>query len=303
MVSFRHRVESDSMIEVTCVDDAHALLGEGPLWDPDREVVWWLDIKGSTLHVHDPATGRNLQQRLSHRLTALGIDDGKRHNACGDSGFEFLCVAPDLRVTPAEVLGRPEEPPGNRFNDGKVDAHGVFWAGSMDDAEKSASGVLYRLRGRDLGIVRTGIEVPNGPCFLADGTVLTTDSAARIITALEVNARGEPIRERPFARFTAAEGHPVGMTVVAEDHVWIAFWDGGCLRRLDASGRTVHQVPLPVRRPTCPVFGGPQLECLYVTSARVGLDEAALAHEPHAGGLLALDVGVRGRPSHRFIGP
>jgi sugar lactone lactonase YvrE len=90
------------------------------------------------------------------------------------------------------------------------------------------------------------------------------------------------------------------MTVDVEGHVWIAFWDGGCLRRLDPLGKVVREVPLPVRRPTCPVFGGPMLDRLYVTSATVGLDAATLEREPWSGGLLRVDAGVRGRPPARY---
>ncbi len=290
-------------MQIDCVADLQASLGEGPLWDPARGVLWWLDIRGAKLHRHHADSGINHCQPLDCRLTALGLAAGGGLVACGDRGFVRLRVDPDLRVSIMEVLAVPAEHAGNRFNDGKVDEHGCFWAGTMDDAEQTARGALYRLQGDGrLRQVRDGIRVPNGPCFLADGTLLTTDTAEGVITALQLDAAGVPVAERTFARFTSGDGFPDGMTVDAQDHVWVAFWDGWCLRRLSPAGEVVARIDLPVQRPTCPAFGGELLQQLYVTSARVGLAAADLTRQPLAGGLLRLEPGVCGRPAPCFDG-
>jgi sugar lactone lactonase YvrE len=253
------------------------------------------------LHRHEVATGNNHAQALECRLTALGLTPGHALIACGDRGFVRLGVAADRSVHIREVIACPAEPAGNRFNDGKVDAHGRFWAGTMDDAERGAHGSLYRLdAGGGVHRIRSAIAVPNGPCFLADGTVLTTDSARRVITALQLDPAGEPIAERVFAHFGAAQGYPDGMCVDADDHVWVAFWDGWCLRRLSPAGEIVAEIGLPVQRPTCPVFGGADLRQLYVTTAATGLSRQALARQPLAGSLLRCEPGVRGRPPELF---
>ena len=124
--------------------------------------------------------------------------------------------------------------------------------------------------------------MPNGPCFLADGTLLIADTARRLIYAVGLDADGNPINERIFAQFTAAQGYPDGMTTDAENHIWIAFWDAWCVRRITPEGRIEREIPLPVQRPTCPAFGGDQLDRLYITSATTGIDSAALATQPHA---------------------
>lgn len=275
-----------------------ALLGEGALWDAPRGVVWWVDIKRPALHAHEVATGRNHEQRLDFRITTLGLATEDCLVAAGDPGFMRLSVLPDFRVNVESVIATPQEPEGNRFNDGKVDAAGRFWAGTMDDSEQRSSGCLYRLERDEFACVRTGIDVPNGPCFLDDGTMLTTDTARRVIHAILLDERGSPIAERLFASFDASQGFPDGMTVDAENHVWVAFWQGGCLRRLDPQGRVVREIALPVNSPTCPVFAHAGLDRLYVTSAAVGADPA----RPDApdGALLRLDVGVCGRPPPRF---
>jgi xylono-1,5-lactonase len=289
-------------MKVHCVDPARASLGEGALWDPARGVLWWVDIKAPALQAHVPATGVNHAQPLNFRVTALGHMQSGDLIACGDAGIVRLRVAADLTVHVAQVLGTPEEPAGNRFNDGKVDAAGRFWAGTMDDAEAVACGSLYRFDARGLIRIRGDIHVPNGPCFLEDGTLLTTDSAKRTIWALTLDAHGTPVGERVFATFGSHQGYPDGMTTDDQNHVWVAFWDGWCVRRLAPDGRIEREVPLPVQRPTSTCFAGKNLDRLYVTSATTGLDAAALAAQPHAGGLLMFEPGVRGRLPHRFIG-
>jgi D-xylonolactonase len=290
-------------MEISCAAAAAASLGEGPLWDPAHEVLWWVDIKLPTVHAHHLASGANHAQPLPYRLTALGLAVDAGLVAIGDAGFVRLSVSADLQVSIAEVIAPLTLPQGMRFNDGKVDAAGRFWAGSMDDAEAAACGNLYRLDGpRQVSVVRSNIAVPNGPCFFADGTMLFTDSARGRITALTLDAAGNPVAEQLFAQFAPGQGYPDGMTVDAQDHVWIAFWDGGCLRRLSRTGQLVTEIKVPVQRPTCPTFGGRHLERLFITSATTGLSVAQRQQQPFAGGLLALDPGVLGRPSNTFAG-
>ena len=287
---------------IRAVSPAGAKLGEGPLWDSDREILWWVDIKAPALHAHHVASGANHRHPLPFRLTALGLAQGGKLIASGDPGFVRLSIADDLSISACDVLATVDEPAGNRFNDGKVDGEGRFWAGTMDDAEAAARGSLYRLDpDRTVSRVRSGIMVPNGPAFLADGTMLVTDSAAQRITVVTLDAAGNPVAERPFAAFAPEQGYPDGMAVDAEDHVWIAFWDGWCLRRLSPEGEIVREIPLPVQRPTCPAFGGRDLDRLYVTSATVGLTPEALARQPLAGALLCL-TGEAGRSPTRFAG-
>ena len=288
-------------MQVQCVAAVGAQLGEGALWDQGRGLIWWVDIRSTRLHRHEVATGLNASQSIECRLTALGLTTRNDLIACGDRGFVRLSVSPDLDVSINSVIAAPIERPGNRFNDGKVDDQGRFWAGTMDDEEQGAHGCLYRLEAAGSVVqLRTGLTVPNGPCFLADGTVLTTDSAQRLITALKLDSQGGIATAQTFASFSAAQGFPDGMTVDAEDHVWVAFWDGWCVRRLSPRGQIVAEVPVPVQRPTCPTFGGPGLRQLYLTTASTGLSAEALASQPWAGALLRFEPGVGGRPQGRF---
>ncbi|MDB5687750.1 MAG: gluconolactonase, partial [Rhizorhabdus sp.] len=187
---------------------------------------------------------------------------------------------------------------------GKVDRAGSFWAGTMDDAEIAATGALYRFDA-DLswGRIDDGYLVTNGPAFSPDGQfIYHTDSAERTIYRFELTGDGGIRGRITLARFGQADGHPDGMTVDREGCLWVAFWDGWCVRRLSAEGREIAFLPLPVQRPTSCVFGGPALDRLFITSATIGLDEAALAAQPLAGGLFMAEPGVNGVMPPTFAG-
>jgi len=193
----------------------------------------------------------------------------------------------------------------NRFNAGKTDRQGRFWAGSMHDPETEPTGSLYRLDG-DLSCRRVveGLVCPNALGWSPDGrTMYHADTCYRTVWAWDFDPdRGDIAKRRLFVQVPAADGAPDGATVDAEGFVWLAHWDGWRITRYDPTGRGDRVVRLPVQRPTCPAFGGPGLDVLYVTSASINHTEAEHVRQPWAGGLLALDPGVRGLPDARFLG-
>lgn len=286
-------------MKAECIWPAGATLGEGGLWDPATGRLWWVDIKRPAVHRYTPATDDRWSWTPPCRVTALGLTTSDRLIASTDFGFALIDPAAGT-LTP---IDHPEPHlPGNRFNDGKVDPLGRFWAGTMDDAEESAAGSVYRLDAAG-GHERmaAGFQVPNGPAFDPGGRHLyLSDTACRETYRLEMHEAGGVSERTLFASFTEAQGYPDGMTVDADHHLWIAFWGGGCVRRLDPQGRIVAEVPLPVGRPTSCVFGGERLDQLFVTSASVGLSEAELAEQPLAGGLFRIATGVTGVAPPRF---
>lgn len=276
------------MTSVRCVAQVGAVLGESPLWDESRGCLWWLDIKAqdqaSRLLRLDPA-GLLTRTQLPGRFTALAPTRGAQLIACSEKGFGFL--DPDeARWTP--WLAPAGEPPGNRCNDAKVDRHGRLWAGTMDDAEQAASGALHRLDpDGQLLRIGAGFRVPNGPAFDGAGRMYVADSPRRRIYRYPADALDSSQRTL-FAAFSEDQGCPDGMTCDAADHLWVAFWDGGCIRRLSPAGEIAEEIRLPVARPTACAFGGARHDTLYVTSASIGLSAAARAQQPLAGGLFAL---------------
>lgn len=277
------------------------MLGEGPVWVARERALYWVDIKGLKINRFDPVTRQKTSWSTPFRVGSIAP------RAAGGfvSGSERGLVLIDAEFTHFDIIADPEQHlPGNRYNDGALDLAGHFWAGTMDDAEEQATGALYRLDA-DLRWSREdeGYQITNGPAFSPDGRFLYhTDSAARAIYRFELGANGSLTGKTLFARFAQADGHPDGMTVDCEGCLWVAFWDGWCVRRLSPDGIPVLQLALPVQRPTSCTFGGTDLRQLFITSATIGLDDAARVAQPLAGGLFMVDVGVSGVSVPPFAG-
>lgn len=286
--------------ESRCVADVKAVLGEGPVWVEAEQALYWVDIKGRKIFRLD-SSGERSEWDTPIRVGSLAPRTSGGFIAGTEHGFAEVV----LDQGRFEVFFNPEENrPGNRFNDGKVDARGNFWAGTMDDSERETTGTLYRLApDRSCEAIDGGYKVTNGPAFSPDGRSLYhTDSARQVIYAFPLDSDGSVGERREFARFGEGDGYPDGMTVDSEGCLWVAFWDGWCLRRLSPEGECLQTVKLPVQRPTSCAFAGSDLKRLYVTSASVGLDDEALALQPCAGGLLLLEPGVTGIAAMPFAG-
>lgn len=278
---------------VRCHVVGNSLLGEGPVWVASEGALYWVDIKGQRLFCWTEATGETESWTPPFQIASLAPAAGGGFIAGTAQGFAFV----DPRAGRYDVIVRPAgEPNGNRFNDGKLDRQGRFWAGTMDDAEVAATGVLYRfLAGHEPAAIDTGYRVTNGPAFSADGRCMYhTDSALQTIFRFELDDDGNATRKQLFAQFGEGDGYPDGMTVDAEDCLWVAFWDGWCLRRLAPSGEQLAEIGVPVGRPTSCTFGGTDFSTLFVTSARVNLSDAELAKQPLAGSVFAFEPGCRG---------
>lgn len=286
--------------QVRCIADVKASVGEGPIWVASKQALYWVDNKGKTIF-RLGEDGQCGKFETPFQVCCLAPKQSGGFIAGTDCGFADI----DLDSGRFEVIGNPEgEPPGNRFNDGKTDPHGRFWSGTMDDEAKAVSGSLYRLD-PDLRWKKmdSGYHVTNGPAFdRSRSRMYHTDSAPRTIFAFDLSQSGDLSERRVFAQFGEDDGHPDGMTVDSDGYLWVCFWDGWCLRRLSPDGEVVARIDMPVQRPTSCTFGGPDLDRLYVTSARRGIDEDDLKMQPCAGGLFLLDTGACGVPDMPFAG-
>jgi sugar lactone lactonase YvrE len=174
----------------------------------------------------------------------------------------------------------------------------------MDDTEKHSTGTLYRVA-HDLTAtpVDDGYKITNGPAFSLSGDIMySTDTARQVTYAFDLGADGQATNRRVFASYGEGDGYPDGMTVDAEGCLWIAFWGGWCVRRYSPAGECIGTLELPVGQPTSCAFGGENLDRLYITSASIGIDEAALAKQPRAGGLFVCSPGVSGVAELPFAG-
>lgn len=281
------------MAEWTVVPRAQRdVLGEGALWSARENALYWVDILAPALNRLSLAEGTIRRwpmpepigwvvERVAHPGFIAGFQ----------SGFAEL----DLEPFAIRPIGNPEpERPGNRMNDGKADAQGRIWAGTMDMAEQAAVGALYRLDpDRSWTRMDAGYGVPNGPAFSPDGRRLYhADTARRIVYRFELHADGALGPREAFIRFAEAEGYPDGMAVDAEGGLWTAHWGGGRISRFHPDGRLDRCIALPASRITSMAFAGPALDRMFVTSAAIGAEQEALAGSlfevrPHMHGLAA----------------
>jgi len=289
-------IESD----VLCVADVHAVLGEGPAWVAREQALYWVDIKGYKIFRLDNS-GATTEWQTPLRVCSIV----PRASGGFIGGTERGIALMDPAVDRFEIVADPEEAlPHNRFNDGKVDRQGRFWAGTMDDLETAATGTLYRID-PDLSCspIDGDYRITNGPAFSPDGRIMYHNDTARQVTyAFDLDALGRASDRRIFLQFGPGDGNPDGMTVDTEGCLWIAFWGGSCIRRFSPAGERLQTVRLPVLQPSSCAFGGADLDRLYVTSASVGLDEESLRMQPNAGGLFMFTPGVRGVAEASFAG-
>jgi sugar lactone lactonase YvrE/DNA-binding IclR family transcriptional regulator len=281
---------------------AEALLGEGPLWSARDGCLLWVDILAPAIHVSDPATGGDRVVATEEMVAALAPRAAGGFVAAARSGLRTFDGAALGRVLAAPIAeGAPL-----RLNDGKCDARGRFWVGSLALDSTPDAGALHRLDpDGSARVTQAGLHVPNGLGFSPDGRLLyLADSARRRVDVFDFDlARGAIANRRPFVELAEGEGVPDGLTVDADGGVWIALWDGWRVVRHAPDGRLDRVLHLPVPRPTSCAFGGPDLATLYVTSARVRLSAAQLAEAPLSGSVFALDPGgARGVPEPAFGG-
>lgn len=287
---------------IECVLDARAVLGEGPYWDATARRLYWVDIKTRLIHRFDPATKQDDVWPVAEDIGSLAVRERGGLIVALKSGFYFYDLASGTATTAVLPKGEPAE---NRFNDGKTDRQGRFWAGTMDDTFRERSGGLYRLDANlSCKKLVDGIMVSNALCWSPDSRVMYyADSRQRTVWAWDFAPKsGDISNRRVFIELPQGIGSPDGATVDADGFIWIAHWDGWRVVRYDPQGRVDRTIMVPVQRPTCPAFGGPKLSTMYLTSASIGLDRAALEKQPLAGGLFALDVGVKGLPEVPFKG-
>jgi sugar lactone lactonase YvrE len=290
------------MTDVQCIWQIPAALGEGPLWVAHENAVYWVDIIGRNVHRLSLADGMRHTWTFDTAVTSLATRVQGGFVCTIRDGFAWL----DLERGTMDPISLPEAKlPQNRFNDGKIDRDGRYWAGSMHEPATAETGVLYRLDS-DLSRHRmdAGYIISNGPTFSRDGrTLYHTDSMKRTIYAFDCDTDGVISNKRVFVQLTAPdEGAPDGMTVDSEDCIWLAHFGGARLTRYSPQGAVLQIIPLPVPNVTSCAFAGSELDQLIITTARVGMSDAQLCEHPLAGSLFMVEPGVRGLPSVSFGG-
>jgi sugar lactone lactonase YvrE len=286
----------------TCVLDVRASLGECPQWSVAEQALYWVDINAPSLNRFDPATGRNVAMPMPEAIGCYALRRGGGFVVALRSGLWFARADGSLE---RRIADAPYDPEHHRFNDGRCDRQGRFYAGFMDETRSANTAALWRLD-PDLRFteVLRGITISNGIAWSPDGrTMYHTDTPTRVVHAYDYDpATGTPSRPRVFARWSGETDRPDGATVDAEGCYWTAFYRGGKVLRIAPGGETLAEHPLPAMCPTMCALGGPDLRTLYVTSARQERSAEELSRLPQSGGLFAMRAPVPGLPEPDFPG-
>ena len=280
-------------------------LGESPLWHPTEQVLYWVDIPGHALHRYDPVRALHDHWGFDTDISCCAPALGGGLVVTLRSGIEHFDPATGKRRALAEP---PYDAAKQRFNDGRADALGRLWVGTIDDA-RAPQAALFRFTKGRVEKQAEGITVSNGLAFSPDSrTMYWADTKAHVVYAFDFNlAQGTLARQRVFAQFAPrADGQPLetyggrpdGAAVDAEGAYWVAMFEGQRLLRFAPTGEPLLEVKLPVRCATMPCFGGPDLKTLYLTTAREKRPADELARQPLAGCVLQMRVDVPGLPAN-----
>lgn len=288
--------------QIECVFDEPSILGESPLWHYEEQVLYWVDIEKPALHCLDPETKEHCMWLMPAPITCIGMRAKGGLIAAMRYGFAKIASSSG-QVT--MVKSPITDTDGVMFNDGKCDRAGNFWAGTKNLLEQTNNERLYRLdsQGHCTEMGR-GFVVTNGIVWSPDTSIMyVCDSLARIIYQYEFTIEtGEFNNKKVFAQLAEESGYPDGLVVDSEGGIWNAHWDGWCITRYLPSGKINEVIKLPVQRPTSCCFGGSDLTTLYVSSASSSMSEYELKHNPQAGCVFAIQVGVKGLPEPQYLG-
>jgi sugar lactone lactonase YvrE len=279
-------------------DDRRCELGEGPLWHPGRNQLFWFDILGKRLLTR--TDGGTQDWAFPELVSAAGwVDDRSLLIASESALFRF-----DLDSgARSDLCALEADRPDTRSNDGRADPQGGFWIGTMGKRAEPGAGAVYRWFRGELRRLFSGISIPNSICFTPDGrTAHFSDSARRQVMRVALDGDGWPVgTPEVFLDLTGGAAEPDGAVVDASGLFWLAEWNGSGVSAFAPDGSHVRHVPVAAAQSSCPAFGGADLSTLFVTSALQGLDAAARLAEPQGGMTFAIPGVAKGQSEHRVI--
>ena len=268
--------------------DARATLGECVRWDEREKLVYWVDIPGQRLHRFDPATGRDDMMEIGQEIGCFAQDERGGFIAGLRSGY--------ARITKfggeVRLLTSPDyDPKKARFNDGRCDAAGRLWAGTMWEPRDGAGGHIYCLEADGRFSAKANpVIIANGITFSPDHKTFTlADTANHVLWAFDYDlASGNVSNRRVLRAYEPSTGRPDGACVDAEGNIYVAIFTGGRVEKLSPKGELLAVIKVPVPCITCCTFAGDDLRTLYITTARVRMSDEELAAKPYAGGLFSV---------------
>lgn len=292
-------MSESALIDMLRVSNA---LGEGIVWNALDGCAWWTDIEQHRLYRWHPSSAAIHSYAVPERAGCFAfIDDSDELIVAFESGIALYHPGNGQ----VRWLSRSEIRSGRRFNDGRADRYGRFWAGTMvedSDRAPAASAALYCVDRRgEVHRRLDGLQISNGLCFSPDGRYCyVADSPRHVIFRYSVDAESGQLRERRIFAETTSSAFPDGATVDSEGCVWSAHWGAGQVIRYTPAGRIDRILSVPTQQPSCVAFAGSNLDLLLVTSARHGLSASALAEDPAAGHVFIFRTGHAGLVESRY---
>ena len=288
------------MNEVEHVLSLGNILGEGPLWHPGEQALYWVDIESSQIFRYDPAKSQHEMVQMDIAVGALAFRETGGLILATAKGYAYW----DMQDRVLEFIADPEsDKPESRFNDGKVDRRGRFWAGTM--TVEGATSALYRLDAdASVHTMESGITIANGLGWSPDNKIMYfTDTMIHTIYAYDFDLEsGSLSNRRIFVHDPDVPGLPDGLCVDSEGFVWSARILDWRIIRYDPDGKIEREIHLPVKNPTSCAFGGENLDELYVTTAAIGLTDEESRQQPLAGDLFRIHSGIKGQIEPKFAG-
>jgi sugar lactone lactonase YvrE len=285
-------------MSVSVFDDRACSLGEGPLWHPERQQLYWFDILGKRLLTRD-ASGPS-DWAFDRHVSAAGWIDRDTLLIATDTDLIQFDVNTGAQ---AHVIALEADNPITRCNDGRADPQGGFWIGTMGTSAQTGAGSLYRYYKGEMRQLAQDLTIPNSTCFAPDGqTAFFADTQQRLVWKISLDADGWPDGDwAVFLDHRASGLNPDGAVVDAQGRFWCAEWGASRVACYDPSGVFVSAIDLPVPQPSCPAFGGADRSTLFVTTARQGDPVDAEDASALSGQTLCVPVPTRGQAEHRVV--
>ncbi|PZR00838.1 MAG: gluconolactonase [Cereibacter sphaeroides] len=282
----------------TIYDSRRCELGEGPLWHPERDQLFWFDILGKrlmTLGLDGPQ-----EWAMGEMVSAAGWVDERVLLIASETALFQFDVGSGKRM---DICALEADNPATRSNDGRADPQGGFWIGTMGKKAERGAGAIYRWYRGELRKLYPGISIPNSISFTPDGrTAHFADSNLRKVMRVALDVDGWPKGEpQVYVDLGPDKGEPDGAVVDEHGNLWLAEWGVARVASYAPDGSLREVIPTLAKQTSCPAFGGPGLTTLFITSALQGMSDAQRTAEPQGGMTFSTNVATRGQPERRVI--
>ena len=286
--------------KVECAYASKDKLGESPIWVEEKNSVFWVDIKKYKIHTLNLLTNIHHSWQFHEQISCIAHIKNNKFIAGTKTGVKFVDLDKNTLI---DIINPEKNLLNNRFNDGKCDNKGRLYVGTMNEVNNEKTGSFYIFY-NDLSYkkIDSGYVITNGPAFDNDyKKIYFTDTSRGKIYTAEINNNGTIREKKQFVSIPANEGKPDGMTVDNEGFLWVALFGGSCVIKYNKDGKVIDKIILPVSCITSCVFGGENLNTLFITTASFKLNNKQHTQEPEAGSLFKVDLKSKGNKTNKFV--